>query len=110
MKIQLDTENKTIKLEKDVVLSKLIETLDKLLPNGEWKEFTLETNTVIHHWSNPVVLPSVIPYPVPTYPRPYWPWYSSTRLESNLHPADDKGSAGMNSTMMLNKGVYNIQA
>lgn len=115
MKIQLDTENKTIKLEKDVVLSKLIETLDKLLPNGEWKEFTLETNTVIHQWSNPVVIPSVIPYPVPTYPRPYcprpyWPWYSYTRLDSNLHPADDKVSAGMNSNMMLNKGVYNIQA
>ena len=110
MKIQLDTENKTIKLEKEVVLSKLIETLEKLLPNGEWKEFTLETNTVIHQWSNPVVIPSVIPYPAPTYPRPSWPWYSSTRLESNLPPADDKGSAGMNSTMMLNKGVYNIQA
>ena len=110
MKIQLDTENKTIKLEKDVVLSKLIETLEKLLPNGEWKEFTLETNTVIHHWSNPVVLPSVIPYPVPTYPRPHWPWYSFTSLESNLHPADDKVRAGMNSTMMLKKGVYNIQA
>ena len=110
MKIQLDTENKTIKLEKEVVLSKLIETLEKLLPNGEWKEFTLETNTVIHHWSNPVVIPSVIPYPVPTYPRPYWPWYSYTRLDSNLHPADDKVSAGMNSNMMLHKGVYNIQA
>jgi hypothetical protein len=64
MKLQLDTENKTIKLEKDVVLSNLIETLEKLLPHGEWKEFTLETNTVIHQWSNPVVLPSVIPYPV----------------------------------------------
>lgn len=110
MKIQLDTENKTLKLEKDVVLSKLIETLEKLLPHGEWKEFTLETNTVIHHWSNPVVLPSVLPYPVPPYPRPSWPWYSSTSLESHLHPADDKVNAAMNSNMMLNKGVYNIPA
>ena len=110
MKIQLDTENKTIKLEKEVVLSKLIETLDKLLPDGAWKEFTLETNTVIHQWSHPVVVPSVIPYPVPPYPRPSWPWYSSTRLDSNLPPAGDKGSAGMNSNMMLKKGVYNIQA
>ncbi len=32
MKIQVDTENKTIQLEKEVVLSKLIETLEKLLP------------------------------------------------------------------------------
>jgi hypothetical protein len=110
MKIQLDTQNKTIQLEQEVVLSTLIETLEKLLPNGEWKDFTLETNTVIHQWSNPVVIPSVIPYPVPPYPRPSWPWYSSTRLESNLHPADDQGSAGRNSTMMLKKGVYNIQA
>jgi hypothetical protein len=110
MKIQLDTENKTIKLEKDVVLSTLIETLEKLLPHGEWKEFTLETNTVIHHWSNPVVIPSVIPYPVPPSPRPHWPWYSFTGLESNLHPAAHKVSAGMNSNLMLNKGIYNIQA
>ena len=110
MKIPLDTENKTIKLEKDVVLAKLIETLEKLLPHGEWKEFTLETNTVIHQWSNPVVIPSVIPYPVPPSPRPSWPWYSSTRLESHLHPAEYKVSTGMNSHMMLNKGVYNIQA
>ena len=110
MKIQLDTENKTIKLEKEVVLSKLIETLEKLLPNGEWKEFTLETNTVIHQWSHPVVVPSVIPYPVPPSPRPSWPWYSFTSLESNFHPADDQGSPGRNSPMMLKKGVYNIQA
>jgi hypothetical protein len=110
MKLQLDTENKTIKLEKDVVFSTLIETLEKLLPNGEWKEFTLETHTVIPQWSNPVVLPSVIAYPVPTYPRPSWPWYSSSSLESNLHPAEDQGSAGRNSHLMLKKGVYNIQA
>ena len=84
MNIQLDIENKTIKLEKDVVLSKLIETLDKLFPNGEWKEFTLETHTIIHHWSNPVVLPSVIPYPVPPSPRPSWPWCGYMILESNL--------------------------
>ena len=110
MKLQLDTEHKTIKLEKEVVLSQLMETLEKLLPNGEWKEFTLETNTVIHQWSNPVVIPSVIPYPVPPHPRPSWPWYSYTSVESHLRPADGQGSAGRNSTMMLKKGVYNIQA
>lgn len=53
MKIQLDTTQKTIKIEEQVKLSKLVETLERLLPKGEWKEFTLETNTTISYWSNP---------------------------------------------------------
>lgn len=34
MKLQLDTENKTIKLESTVELSKLVDTLEGLLPKG----------------------------------------------------------------------------
>ena len=41
MKIQLDTTLKTIKLESDVKISDLIKILKKLLPDGEWKTFTL---------------------------------------------------------------------
>lgn len=43
MKIQLDTTNKTIKVEESVKLQELTDALEKLLPNGEWKEFKLET-------------------------------------------------------------------
>lgn len=41
MKIQLDTTNKTIKLEGEIKLSEMVSTLEKLLPKGLWKEFTL---------------------------------------------------------------------
>lgn len=48
MKIQLDTVAKTIKIEENVNLGELITALELLLPNGLWKEFTLETHTVIN--------------------------------------------------------------
>lgn len=46
MKIQLDTTNKSIKIEEKINLKELMETLEKLLPNELWKEFTIETVTI----------------------------------------------------------------
>jgi hypothetical protein len=56
MKLQLDTNNKTIKVEEQVGLAELVEILDKLLPNGEWKEYQLQTNTTIVWQNNPIVI------------------------------------------------------
>ena len=58
MKLQIDTQNKTIKLAEDVKFNELIKVLNKLFPKGEWKEWTLDCNTVLT-WST---------YPVITYP------------------------------------------
>jgi len=55
MKIELDTTKKTIKVEEKVNLNELLKTIKKLLPNNEWKDFSLETNTIIN-WSNPIVI------------------------------------------------------
>lgn len=75
MRIQLDTTNKTVKVEKNVMLSELIDTLKKLLPDGEWKNFELETSTTIN-WERPII---VNPYRyVPSYP-----WYNGTTLNNN---------------------------
>ena len=101
MKIQFDTDNKTIKLESEVLLSKLVETLNKLLPNGEWKKFTLQTNTVIQHWSNPVVIREYPTYP--TYPR--YPWYGM-EVTAGRHTAEYKVN---NSSLELKSGVYNVE-
>ena len=68
MKIQLDTTNKTIKVESNVKLSDLVETLDKLLPNNEWKEFELQTNVTISSWTEPIIVERYKPEPV-------YPWY-----------------------------------
>ena len=85
MKIQLDTTAKTVKVEGSVKLSELIETLDKILP-GIWKEFTLEANTTIINWSNPIYVTQ------PKY-EPYW-------YKDKVTCQDDK---------MLCGGTYNIE-
>jgi|SRR6476620_67265 len=67
MNIQVNTTEKTIKLAETVNFKELVEVLDKLLP-GEWKEYKLETNTIINNWSNPTII----------YRDHYWPYYSNT--------------------------------
>lgn len=110
MKIQLDTTNKTIKVEESVNLKELTEALEKLLPNGEWKEFTLHTNTVIQNFSSPIIIRE--------QRYPYWwnsPWYSTgnVRLASNnvselSYQQNYTSNNGANPG--LNRGVYNIEA
>lgn len=69
MKIQLDSVQKIIRVEENVNLGELVKYLDKLLPKnsqiGYWKDFTLETNTVIYNWSNPII------YDYNTFPK-WW--------------------------------------
>ena len=67
MKLTIDTENKTIKLEEQVGLKELSETLIKLFPNQEWKEYDLIPNTVV---STPWVPTN--PWDTHTGTRPWW--------------------------------------
>ncbi len=76
IKIQLDTDKKTLKIEEAVKLTKLMAIVKRLLPNGEWQDFTLLTNTTIEHWNAPIVFKEFWPTPV----HPWWqqPWYGQT--------------------------------
>lgn len=65
MRIQIDTELKTIRLEQSAKITELLDVVKKLLPENEWKKYTLETNVVINNWSNPIYIDRYIPY---TYP------------------------------------------
>lgn len=65
MKLELDTTNKTIKINEEVNLKEFIKVIDKLLPNKIWYDYTLFTNVVIN-WSNPVTIINPI--------RPVYPW------------------------------------
>ena len=94
MKLQLDTTNKTIKLEERIKLSDLIDTLKKILPE-EWQEFSLETNVVINNWSNPVI----VYRQYPTYPQ--YPWYN-TGVATNV-------IGDGNSNYLTTQGTYNIE-
>lgn len=68
MKLQLDTNSKTIKLEESINLGEFQELLEKILPNDQWKEYKLETNTTIS-WQSPIIIDRY-------NPAPYYPWWS----------------------------------
>lgn len=55
MKLQIDTVAKTIKIERVVKITELIDIVKKLFPDS-WKEYSLETGTVIYWPSHPVYI------------------------------------------------------
>lgn len=76
MKFEFDTTTKKIKVIGEVSLSELYDELEKVFPNGKWKEYSLETGaeqtTYIPYYT---YVPSlqVFPYnpPSPIYTDPY---------------------------------------
>jgi len=75
MKLQIDTSRKTISLEEQVNLGDLFETLETLLPNGLWKQYSLIPNSTLT-WSNPIyIYPNT--YEVPNT-NPVWEWPTVT--------------------------------
>lgn len=89
MKLQIDTTYKTIKVEESVKLSKLVETLKRLFPNNEWKDFTLETNTTIEHWSSPIIIKEYIETEKRVNPYTY-PWYQPMNGTSGISLCNNK--------------------
>jgi hypothetical protein len=79
MKLQIDTINKTIKFEGDVVISELIETLKKMFPKDEWKEFLLNAETKIINWTQPTYIPTY-----PSYPYPWITYYGNISNQAAL--------------------------
>ena len=77
MKIEIDFETKTISVKGEVNLNDLFEFLEKMLPDGQWKSFKLETQTVMQGFGNPIIIKEFIPYPlqpfVPVSPYPSTP-------------------------------------
>lgn len=97
MKIQLDTSNKIIRVEQNSNFGELIKYLDKLLPKnsplGYWKDFTLETNTVIYNWNNPIIYDWRYPFYTPTWQTLSIPCVTSDTI---------LGSTGSVNTTVLN--------
>lgn len=101
MKIVLDTTNKTIKIEELVILGELVETLERILPMGLWKEFKLETNTQIV-WSAPIIIRDYTnPYRYPNI-DPHYPWY-------NPVPWITYTESGLTASYQLQTGTYCIE-
>jgi len=96
MKIQLDTNFKIIKLDESVNLGELQELLEKILPNNEWKNYKLETNTIINNWSNPIIIDR---YPYNPYPYPWW---------GITQPYIVTNEVNYNQQDTFSNGVYNL--
>ena len=93
MKLQIDTENKTIKVDQNVLFSDLLKVLNKLLPK-EWKNYTLESNTTIYSW-----------YPHYTY---YYPTIEPIKWElTNGSVTCDGRVQGETTTSVYNVEVLN---
>ena len=76
MKLQLDLDNKVISLEERVNLLELYNTLERLFPQGEWKEFNIEAGITVSIKSDPQ---PYIPY-IPIFPSPTttpYPWWAN---------------------------------
>lgn len=96
MKIQLDTEHKTIKLEEVVKVGELVTLLESFFPDGAWKEYTLEL-TIIQNWINPIDIP-YIPQ------QPNYPWWQPT--VAPIVPYDNTNPLPY--TVTYCTGVYNL--
>ena len=105
MKLQINTENKTIKIDSNILLSELFNALESLFPDGAWGELTLEVNSTIStNWANSIVIPWVRPYwPAGTEtPKRWWddrPWYNITYTSSgSIEPQ-----------ITLTAGTFNVE-
>jgi len=116
MKIQIDTEKKVLRLESDVNLEEFMSKIKTLFPNGEWKEYKLETNVEIH-WTNPIYIDR---WHYPTYP--WWPTWNPTIYETPVITCEG-GPYGINGGWSVNpeittmlcsadkgSGIYNVEA
>ena len=83
MKLQIDTELKTITIEEKVNLGDLLDKLKKLFPNEEYKEYSFEVK-VIQNWLNPIVIKEYPPaFPLYTPYQPYNPNYPTITCNSD---------------------------
>lgn len=83
MKIQLDTTNKTITIEEDVNLHDFYESLNSILPDGKWREFTLKVSKITE-WIDPTVIR-------PQQPNPYGPVITPNPYDNNVWCSTDTG-------------------
>lgn len=97
MKIQINLTAKTITIEETVNLGEFFIAIEKLFPDGDWKEYEL-VQMQISNWFQPINVPL---NPTPAYPTfpprtpitPHEPWIPNTpfwlqpivtcKLESN---------------------------
>ena|ERR1035437_10314346 len=109
MKIQLDTNNKTIRLEESINLDELFELLNKILSGNMWKEYSLETSNSSDQQSPIIINEPYIPQPI--NPNPIYPyqkfWY--TNDPTTYDATGEMNNIKIEYTTNSQNGVYNIE-
>ena len=135
MKLQINTDDKTITIEENINLGELYEALFEMFPKFAWKEYTLIPVKAIEHWTNPVTypvrpwneLPWITPgtaplYPLtnpgtgsPAYPSAPWVVTCGDGMIANANGFSVSAGSGMITTTKLNNAhvtytssVYNV--
>ena len=80
MKLQLDFDEKTIKIEERVNLGEFFNKLEEILPDLKWREFDLEVGSITN-WMNPIIINPITPY-FPDVPQ--YPWYTTCEGTYNI--------------------------
>jgi hypothetical protein len=77
MKLQINTEIKTITIEEAVSFGELFDMLSAMFPKMEWRNYLLCPVEKIEVWKDPIVVPwNPAPWVVPYSPTvPYVPSY-----------------------------------
>lgn len=64
MKLEINTQERKIRLLEEVNIGELFTFLEEILPDLKWREYSIEGN-VVYDVSNPIVInptPSFVPY------------------------------------------------
>ena len=114
MKIQLDTNSKSISIEGDHEISEIIKNLNKLLPNNEWKKWKLKMSSPMTYWvTNPIPIhywintPYVYPF-IPTYIPYVYPPQTINILDdghTTTVSCSDSQTVSFNNTQTINSNV-----
>lgn len=68
MKLQIDTDNKTVTIDETLNLGELLDALYVMFPKFAWREYAIVPVKVIEHWTSPVIIPWI--------QQPVLPWYT----------------------------------
>jgi hypothetical protein len=80
MKLQIDTQSKTITIEEAISFGELYDMLSAMFPKMGWRDYLLCPVEKIEIWKDPIVVPWnpapwIVPYTPPVIPyQPSTPW------------------------------------
>lgn len=84
MKLQIDTKEKTIKIEESINISELINILSNMFPNDTWKEYKLCPVFKIEYWTNPITYTPLTPLYRSIPQEPCYPTITCS-TDSSIH-------------------------